>query len=271
MKKALLGLANNISSNIEKIKLWSQSFKKYCDHDVVLLLANADNHEIELCRNIGIVPVCVSVPDVGHINHKRLEHTANFLQNSDIDLCIITDVFDVAFQGDPFSKLDINNYDIFVSGEGVNVNNEPWNFHNIKDLFPNELSNCLNKEVICSGIIAGKKDALVELYNKMFNLCENSTNKHNIQDQAALMVLIYKNDVSRLKVFNLDDGWAMHCAVAGPTQFFDSWGFRNNLKYTIPQLNNNKVYTGKGLIFDMVHQFNRIPEWHNIIKNEYSL
>ena len=59
----------------------------------------------------------------------------------------------------------------------------------------------------------------------------------------------------------------MHCAVAGPTAFFDSWGFRNNLKYGIPQMKDDgRVYTQSGDLFDIVHQFNRVPEWHQKIR-----
>lgn len=266
MKKALVGLANNINLNIDKIKLWSKSFKKYCSDEIILLAANASDQEIKECKNLGITTISVVVQDIGKINHKRLEHIANFLEESNIDVFIITDVFDVVFQNDPYMKLELNNYDIFVSGEGLNVNQEPWNSDNINKLFPRDFHKCSNNEVICSGIIAGKKVPLINLYKKMYELCENSTNLHNIQDQAALMVMVYNNQIDKIKIFNLDDAWAMHCAVSGPTQFFDSWGFRNNLKYSIPKLIGNKVYTGNGILFDIVHQFNRIPEWHHCLQ-----
>lgn len=265
MKRALVGLSNNILHNIDKIKLWSDSFRLHCSDDVVLLVANSTEEEIKAIEDMGIIPIKVTVEDTYYINHKRLEHTKNFIQDHGYDLLIITDVFDVYFQNDPFNKLDIEKYDVFVSGEGVRVNQEPWNSHNISTLFPEEIQYCMDKEIICSGIIAGKKQALIKLYDDMFRMCENSNNSHNIKDQAALNVLIAKNNIDNIKIFNLDDCWAMHCAVAGPTQFFHSWGFSSNIKYRIPKMINNKVCSGDGPEYDIVHQFNRVPSWNNTI------
>jgi hypothetical protein len=157
---------------------------------------------------------------------------------------------------------------VFVSGEGVNVFQEPWNFDVIKKILPEYLNIASNSEVINSGVIGGKRKSLITLYEKMYDLCENSLNDHNIKDQAALIVLLSKEEIENVKVFNLDEGWAVHCAVAGPTQFFEIWGFKQNLKYGIPKMINGFVCTSNGLKYDIVHQFNRIPEWEKIIKNQ---
>jgi hypothetical protein len=61
----------------------------------------------------------------------------------------------------------------------------------------------------------------------------------------------------------------MHCAVAGPTQFFTAWGFNNNLKYGIPMMKDGLVRTAAEAPYDIVHQFNRVPEWHEEIKAPY--
>lgn len=269
MKKLLVGLSNNILLNKEKIKLWSESFKLNSDGDVFLIVANPNEEDILCLKELDILYKKVIINDVSQINHKRLYHTKELLEEIDYDYFIVTDVFDVFFQGDPFDKMDFENYDIFVSGEGINVSQEPWNFDVIKKVFPEKLEKTLNTEIICSGIIGGKKNSLIQLYNDMYVLCENGLNNHNIKDQAALIVLISENLIEKLKIFTLDDGWAMHCAVSGPTQFFESWGFKNNLKYGIPKLENRLVLTNTGKKFDMVHQFNRLPEWELEIKNKF--
>jgi hypothetical protein len=271
MKKALLGLANNISFHKEKIKLWSESFKKFSDNEIILLAANATEEDIQTCIDLNIKYKTVTVENTWFINHKRLEHILNFLKTTDIDLFIITDVFDVIFQSDPFIKLDTINYDLFTSGEGVNVNQDPWNYDNIKKIFPNEIEKCIHQEIICSGIIAGKREQLIVLYQRMFDLCEESSNDHNIKDQAALIVMITNNEIQRMKIFNLDEGWAMHCAVSGPTEFFHRWGFINTIKYGIPQMIDNNVCTLNGEQYDIVHQFNRVPEWYKIIKEKFNV
>jgi hypothetical protein len=271
MKRVLLGLSNNIHLNKNKIKLWVNSFRQFCDDDIILLAANINDDDIATCEELNIKYKAVTIEDTWYINHKRLEHTLNYLIESDIDLFLITDVFDVAFQGNPFLKMDIDNYDVFVSGEGILVGQEPWNFDNINKIFPDEISKCINNEIICSGIIGGKREPLIKLYQRMFELCELGSNDHNIKDQAALIVMIANNEIDKLKVFNLDDGWAMHCAVAGPTQFFISWGFKNNIKYGIPKLENNNITTSEGANYDIVHQFNRVPEWNNLLNEKYNI
>jgi len=271
MKTSLIGLSNNVTNNIEKIKLWSNSFRRYCDGEVVLLCANSTTQDLKSCENLGIKPVEVVVKDTWFINHERLKHTVDYLTASNTDLFIATDVFDVVFQGNPFDNLDTSNYDLFVSGEGVNVGEEPWNSDNINKIFPESFQECKKTEVINSGIIAGKREALCNLLSRMYQLCETGSSAHNIKDQAALIVMVTKNQIDKLKIFNLDDGWAMHCAVSGPTQFFESWGFKHKIKYGIPAMMDGYVVNKFGKKYDMVHQFNRVPEWHEIIKKVNNL
>ena len=49
MKKALLGVSNNINEHISKIKVWSDSFKKFVDGDVILLCTNSTEDELKKC------------------------------------------------------------------------------------------------------------------------------------------------------------------------------------------------------------------------------
>ena len=262
MKKILFGLCYRAARNRDKIRLWAESFRRVSDAEIVLLNANAKREDIWACESLGIRHVEVEVHDTRHINHKRLRHMVDFMEGSDADLFLVTDVFDVAFQGDPFLKMDLDNYDIFVSGEGVMVDEEPWNADNVNKLFPGE---GVDSEVLCSGVVAGRKGAMVRLYRRMFELCEAAPDAHEIRDQAALIVMASRGEIERLKVFNLDDGWAMHCAVAGPTPFFEGWGFKDKIRYGIPRIQGGVVLTSDGRPYDIVHQFNRVPLWHDAI------
>lgn len=271
MKKILTGLSNNVTKNKQKIKTWSESFRKYSDGEVVLIIANANDEDIKTCEELNIAYYEVTVEDTWYINHKRLEHTRDFIKQSDGDLFLITDVFDVVFQADPFVKLDLENYDVFISREGILVSEEPWNADVLSKVFPNERAICSNTEIVCSGIMAGKKEQMISLYDSLFTMCENGTDDHNIKDQAALIVMVTKGEIDRLKIFNLDEAWAMHCAASGPTEFFNSWGLKKHIeeRYGIPVMVDGVVYTKTGIIYDMVHQFNRIPEWNDILVKKY--
>lgn len=271
MKKILTGLSNNIAQNKQKIKVWSESFKKHSDGKIVLIAANATDEDIDVCNELGLDFYRVEVNDTYFINNKRLKHTKDFMEQSDGDLFLVTDVFDVVFQADPFAKLDLENFDLFFTAEGILVSEEPWNADVIMKVFGDEINNCRNNEIICSGVIGGKREQIIELYDKMFIKCEQGSNKHNIKDQAALILLLAHGKLDKYKILTLNDGWAMHCATSGPTEFFIPWGMKNTLqnRYNVPTMINNKVCTSDGRVFDIVHQFNRVPEWKEILIKEY--
>jgi len=273
MKKVLTGFCNNITDHKEKIKWWVESFRKHSDAEVVLIAANMNDGDRRVLSDLNVNYVEVTENDTWYINNKRLRHTKEFLESSDGDVFLITDVFDVLFQSDPFQKMDLDNYDVFISKEGIKVVEEPWNGDVINKVFPDQLQSCLETEIVCSGIIGGKRESLIKLYDKMDYMCENSPNDHNIKDQAALIILVKDNWIDNLKNFSLDEGWAMHCQSAGPTYFFEAWGLKNSILrkgYGIPELRDDGfVYTQSGIKYDMVHQFNRVDEWKNIITKEY--
>lgn len=271
MKKALIGISNNIVQNKQKIKIWAESFRKFSDGDVILLAANSTEEDINICKELNIVCHPVHVEDTWYINNTRLKHTVEYLKNSTIDAFVVTDVFDVIFQADPFTKMDFDNYDLFVSGEGILVREEPWNSDVLNKCYPEEMETCRPFEVICSGVMAGKREPLISMLQQMHDVCEAGINNHNIRDQAALIILLANGKIPNVKIFNLTDGWAMHCAAAGPTNFFDAWGFKGIIesRYGIPQLLNTRICTADEKIYDIVHQFNRVPHWHEILINSY--
>jgi hypothetical protein len=274
MKKVLTGFSNNITQHKKKIKWWVESFRKYSDAEIVLIAANTTAEDVGVLNELGIKYITVEEKDTWRINHQRLIHTRKFIESYDADLFLVTDVFDVIFHSDPFEMLDIEKSDVWFSREGILVKEEPWNADVLKKTFPNEVSSCMNIEIVCSGIIAGKKNSLIKLYDKMYDMCENSDDGHNIKDQAALIILVRDNWIENLKIFDLDDGWAVHCATSGPTEFFTSWGMRGNILrkgYGIPELHDDGfVYNSKNNNkYCMVHQFNRIESWKEILTKEY--
>lgn len=273
MKKGLIGISNRVNENKEKIRIWSQSFKRYVpDGEVILLVDNPNEDDINAVESLGLNYEVVDVGDPWYINNTRLIHTANYLEKSDIDLFMVTDVFDVIFQSDPFAKFDLDNYDFFISGEGITMTEEPWNMDVMNKCFPEEVEVCRGTEIVCSGVMGGRREAFIPILKKMYDMCINSDTRHNIRDQAALIILVSKNEIDRIKIFNLNDAWAMHCASSGPTEFLDGWGMKGNItnRYGgIPQMVNGVVYTHHGFQYDIVHQFNRVPEWHKELVKSY--
>ena len=62
MKKGLIGISNNVKSNKDKIRVWSESFKRYVpDGEVILLVANSTEEDIDADFNIHASVSCHSV------------------------------------------------------------------------------------------------------------------------------------------------------------------------------------------------------------------
>ena len=47
----------------------------------------------------------------------------------------------------------------------------------------------------------------------MFKMTEESETGHNVRDQAALILMIAKNEIERLKIFSIDDGFCAHSFI----------------------------------------------------------
>lgn len=273
MSKNLIGVCNNVASNIQKIKVWARSFKKHCPTGTVTLLcADSSSEETTLCSNLGINTIQVHVKDHGAVNHERLKCLKEYLERfSTHGMFVSTDVFDVVFQRDPFEQFELKEYSLYASEEGVKIHEEPWNSRNIFNLFPQDLELCAPNPVVNSGVLGGERSALIDLYDRLYTLCENSTKQDAIRDQAGLHVMLAKNEIEKIKIFKFPEAWAVHCAVAGPTQFFELWGFKNKFIASgtpIPYMENGVVKVD-GKVVSIVHQFNRCPEWHNILTEAY--
>ena len=256
MRKLLLGTANNIPQHIDKVKLWHNSFKKACDGDVMLIVPGLTDEDKEL---LGDIPhTSAEQKDGVTVNNDRLIHQEQFLRLhlNDYDVVLVTDVFDVVFLRDPFDSFELDRYKLFYAGEGVLHREEPWNNDVLMKSFPKEASHLQDKEILCSGVMAGSPLNIANLLGLMWMKCI-LTEGHDIRDQAALNILHYEERPfiprEEIKVFNLMDNWCLHCVVGGPTQFFESWGFKQTLtkRYKVPKYED----------YAIVHQFNRIPEW----------
>jgi len=272
MKKVLTGVANNVSKNIEVIKVWSNSFKNKVDGGKVVLIAadmTQEDRNILYSNDIKFHEI-ESDPDLT-INDSRLIHQANWIENSKYDLFMVTDVFDVCFQADPFELFDLNKYDFFAGSEGILHSEEPWNMDVMSKAFPEHLDFIRPHEVVCSGVMGGKKDVLVKTLRKQQELVDRALRGHDIRDQAALNILIYKKQIEKCKIFKPNEGWVTHCALSGPTFQHINWGLGEAIdkRYGLPKFAGNTLITKENTQYKIVHQYNRIPEWEEKVFKQY--
>ena len=269
MTKVLTGVSNNVAKNINKIKVWANSFKKQTSGDVVLIAADMTEEDRNVLNANGIQFHEVTTDANLTINDSRLMHTANWIESSNYDLFMVTDVFDVCFQGDPFEMFD--HHDFYAASEGILHNEEPWNMDVMNKAFPKYVDFIRPYEVVCSGVMGGRKDGLVKTLRMQQELVDGALHGHDIRDQAALNILIYKNQIENCKIFKPNDGWVVHCSLSGPTFQHKEWGLGKVIdsRYGLPHLNENILVDANDRPYLIAHQYNRIPEWNEKIIAQY--
>jgi hypothetical protein len=265
MRKILIGVSDNVAKNIDKILIWKKSFELVTKGDVILLAFNCNENDRKVLEQYNISYKNVSEKGSESVNNSRLIHVSSLLRdlNDSYDGVIYSDVFDVAFMKDPFLQMDFYNYGVFVAGEGITHNQEPWNTDVMQKCFPDYTETLRHKEVFCSGVIGGKPFELSQYIDSMWLQLLKNKKGHDIADQAAMNIVLHTEDNPLLKKFYLYDKWAIHLATGGPTEFFEPWGFKKAI-----QDKYNLVPNWKD--FAIVHQFNRTPEIHNLIKKIYA-
>lgn len=267
MSNVLVGCVNNITQNRDKIKVWAKSFGEVCRDEIVLVTINASDNELLYLQQLGISPAPFRLEHTETVNNVRLQLQWETIQGFNADYVLVTDVFDVMFQDNPFTK--IIGKDIVVGWEGVKHGEEPWNMDVLQKSYPNKTNDLRDLFISCSGVIGGKKDKVVELL-KMMDRMTMGKGGHDIRDQAALNIIIQEQHFN-ITTLNPSDGWVLHCAVGGPTQFYKDWGFQRHMKerFGEAKMIDGVVTTQDNKIYDIVHQFNRIHEWENILTGRY--
>ena len=187
---------------------------------------------------------------------------------------ITTDVKDVVFQSNPSDWLEKNlgDKEINVACESMYYKDEDWGNHNLFKSF-GPLIHAANKDnlIVNAGTISGKFDTMLDLFLNIYMVCQGTA--QHIEggggpDQAALNVLLnmktYK-DVTNVAMS--ETGWACQLGTTGP-QIAGKYGDR--LVEKSPILVDNKVCTSSSVPFAIVHQYDRVPEWKEIIEKTYA-
>ena len=186
---------------------------------------------------------------------------------------ITTDVKDVIFQTNPSEWLDKNLGDkqINVACESIRYKDENWGTNNLMKSFGTLIHEECNENLIYNaGTISGNFDTMVDFFLNIYMLC-NST-QHFIEggggpDQAALNVLLNMKSYKDITNFaKSEDGWAAQLGTTGP-QIAHQYG--DKIVEPNPILEGDMVCTSNGTPFALVHQYDRVPEWKEIIEKKY--
>lgn len=187
---------------------------------------------------------------------------------------ISTDVKDVVFQTNPSDWLErnIGNKKINVACESIKYKDEPWGNNNFPLSFNQDIYNeYKNNLIVNAGTISGEFHSFLDLALNLYLICGKSPQYvpgGGGPDQAALNLLLglepYKSIVN---IAMSESGYAAQLGTTGPQV---QEHIKNSLVEPTPVLNNNLVCTSMGVPFSIVHQYDRVPEWKNLMERKYA-
>lgn len=186
---------------------------------------------------------------------------------------ISTDVKDVIFQTNPSEWLEknIGDKEINVACESIRYKDEEWGNHNLFKAF-GPLVHDHNKDnlIYNAGTVSGKFDTMLDLFLNVYMLCNGTT--HFTEggggpDQAAVNILLNMKPYKDITNFAMsEDGYAAQLGTTGPQV---SGKYADKLVEKSPILVDNMVCTSEGKPFAIVHQYDRVPEWKEMIEKKY--
>jgi protein YibB len=236
---------------------------------------------------------------VGQLNGETNMATQRFLEytqmlNSeyaeDVDYVITTDIRDVIFQKDPgvWVQNNIQDFDLIATSEGVTFRHEDWNGDNLEKHFGrNMFLKLADKETICSGIIAGKKQMMIELFKSVYDLAFFSSDPGAFVDQIFYAIAIYEIFYEKTKIVPASQDWVANLgtlkaipentptwSTASRSHYSSYERIRKNKTFTevmkckVPEMVDGMVIADNGNPFTIVHQYDRYQPWKEFFLGE---
>ena len=186
---------------------------------------------------------------------------------------VSTDVKDVVFQTNPSEWLEknMNDAQINVACESIRYKDEDWGNHNLFKAFgPLVHDHNQNNLIYNAGTVSGKFDTMLDFFLNVYMMCNGTshfTEGGGGPDQAAVNILLNMKPYRDITRFTAsEEGWAAQLGTTGPHIVGK---YADKLVEKTPILVDNVVCTSDGTPFVMVHQYDRVPEWKEIIEKKY--
>ncbi len=268
-KSLIIGAFTNYNYN--QLKPWVESIDE-CGFtgDKAMVVGNASQETIDelVKRNFIIIPMSdIKAP----IHVARFLSIYDFLKNTwqNYSHVVTTDVKDVYFQTNPIVWLESNlkNKKLVAGSEGMRYKDEPWGNENLMQAYgPYVHEQFKNNEIYNVGTIGGVSEYVKDM---VFNILFNAINRPiPICDQAVYNVLIQTQPFKGVTYFAKQmDGWACQAGTTVDPSKIES--FRPHLLEPEPKFEYGIVKTSLDRPFAIVHQYDRVPQWKEHVKQKY--
>lgn len=288
MKDIVIGCITNY--NFDQIKYWVNSLDRsgfdglkimICyniDYDVAEELAKRNYTIFAFKRDDENSKLIFDKPNF-NICLDRFAHIPYFLsklQNKEqYRYVIATDVKDVVFQSNPSTWLEenIGDKELNVASESIRYRDEAWGKNNLFISFGPLIYEQMQDNIIYNaGTISGKFQSFIDLCTNIF--LSSGGAPANVPggggpDQAAMNVLLNLKPYKDITNFaNSEDGYAAQLGTTGDPRKIDQ--YKELLTESQPTWKDGEVFTSKGKLFTIVHQYDRIPGLKEEIEARYS-
>ena len=276
-KDAVIGFITGY--NFDKLKPWVYSLldSGFSGDKIVVIYEPIGTDVISKLEELGFKTIVFSKFEPFNVVVHRFYHLWDILNKTQekYRYVVTTDVADVIFQTNPSTYLPMLREaycGILASEEGLKYRDEPWGDQNLRLSFGDNIHNTLKDQVICNaGVLAGRHEEMESLALNVYLACQGSplhVPGGGGPDQAALNVVLNMEPWAEVTWrTNHKDGWACQCGtVADPNKIND---FKPLLTDCEPFWDGNHAYTPEGRLYTIVHQYNRVPAWKEVIEKRY--
>lgn len=188
---------------------------------------------------------------------------------------VTTDVKDVYFQKNPFEYMEKNKigqgqFKIVASSESIRYKDESWGNENLLQTYGPYIHELFkNNEIYNVGVLGGTVEYIRDL---TFNIFSNAINRPiAIVDQAVFNVLIQTYPYKDCILFNNQlSGWAVQLGTTADSNKISQFRPFLTEKEPIFDYETNLVKTAENQVFYIVHQYDRVSKWKEIIEKKYS-
>ena len=250
---------------IDQLKPWVISAKQVAvDNDVVLVYGNATDETLDWLveQNVVIVPMLQAQNIPIHV--LRFLSIYEYLDKhwQYYDYVVTTDVKDVYFQADPFKFLVDRK--LVIASEGLKYKDEPWGNENLFQAYgPYVYEKFKDNEIFNVGTFGGKSEYVKDM---VFHIFTNGINRPiPICDQAVFNVLLNTQPFKDIATKTIQ--WAAELGtIMDPSKIEQ---FKPNLLCDEPIWEDGKLKYSDGLVFPIVHQYDRVPVLKKFVQEKY--
>jgi len=290
-------IASCYGYNVDQVKPWVDSLKKtgFGGKVFVLVYNPQDNSLLDYFKNEGIFTFVGQYLGETNMATQRFVNYAEVLKMeyaADVDQVISTDIRDIIFQKDPgvWLQNNIEDYDLVATSEGVKFRHEDWNGGNLEKHFGRKrFLTMADKETLCSGIIAGKKEMIQKLFTTIYEIGFFSEDPGDFVDQIFYNIAIYEIFGEKTKIVSAGEDWTANlgtlkalpelspkwstssrCEINGYERIRKNKTYAEALLCKIPEMKDDGlIYAENGKPYAIVHQYDRFQPWKDALLQKY--